>query len=87
MKGPTVFAGYGRRSEQAQAAKQSALRRLGTIGQVVGIGISRFAGEYVIKVNLSEPVGPGTEFPAEIDGVRLRVEVTGTIRAAADDQT
>lgn len=67
--------------EQAQAAKQTALRRLGTIGQVVGVGITRVAGEYAIKVNLSEPVGPGTELPTEIEGVRVRVEVTGTIRA------
>lgn len=67
--------------EQAQAAKQSALRRLGTIAQVVGVGISRVAGEYVIKVNLSEPIELGNELPTEIDGVRLRVEVIGTIRA------
>ena len=67
--------------EQAQAAKQTALQRFGTIGQVVGVGITRVAGEYAIKVNLSEPVGPGTELPTEIDGVRVRVEVTGTIRA------
>jgi hypothetical protein len=67
--------------EQAQSAKQTALRRFGTLGQVVGVGITRVAGEYAIKVNLREPVGPGTELPTEIDGVRVRVEVTGTIRA------
>lgn len=67
--------------EQAQAAKQTALRRFGAIGKVVGVGITRVAGEYAIKVNLSEPVGPGTELPTEIDGVRVRVEVTGIIRA------
>lgn len=67
--------------EQAQAAKQSVLRRLGTLAQVVGVGISRVGGEYVIKVNLSEPIEPGTELPTEIDGVRVRVEITGTIRA------
>jgi hypothetical protein len=48
---------------------------------VVGIGITRVEGEYAIKVNLSEPIGPGTELPTEIDGVRVRVEVTGVIRA------
>lgn len=67
--------------EKAQAAKQAALRRFERIGKVVGVGITRVAGEYAIKVNLSEPVLPGTELPTEIDGVRVRVEVTGTIRA------
>jgi hypothetical protein len=67
--------------EQARAAKRAALQRFETIGKVVGVGITRVEGEYAIKVNLSEPVGPDTELPTEIDGVALRVEVTGIIRA------
>jgi hypothetical protein len=67
--------------EKAEAAKQAALQRFQTIGKVVGVGITRIAGEYAIKVNLSEPVDPGTELPTEIDGVRVRVEVVGVIRA------
>lgn len=67
--------------EKAQAAKQTALRRFQTIGKVVGVGITRVAGEYAVKVNLSEPVEPGTELPTEIDGVPVRVEVIGSIRA------
>ena len=67
--------------EKAQAAKRTALRRFGTNGKVVGVGITRVAGEYAIKVNLSEPVEPGAELPTEIDGVHVQIEVTGTIRA------
>lgn len=67
--------------EKAQAAKRTALRRLGAIGKVVGVGITRVAGEYAIKVNLSEPLEPGAEIPSDIDGVHVQVEVTGVIRA------
>ena len=35
------------------------------------------AGQYAVKVNLSGPVKPGTELPDEINGVPVRVEVTG----------
>jgi hypothetical protein len=65
---------------KAQAAKRSALRRFEKLGKVTGVGITRVDGEYALKVNLSEPVEPGTELPTDIDGVPVRVEVTGTIR-------
>lgn len=67
--------------ERAQAAKQTALRRFETLGKVVGVGITRVAGEYAVKVNLREPVDPGIELPTEVDGVPVCVEVTGSIRA------
>lgn len=67
--------------DQAQAAKRAALARFDKFGTVTGVGITRVAGEYAVKVNLSEPVEPGTDLPADIDGVPVRVEVTGTIRA------
>ena len=66
---------------RAQAAKRSALRRFQKLGKVTGIGITRVRGEYALKVNLSEPVEPGTKVPTDIDGVPVRVEITGTIRA------
>lgn len=66
--------------EQAQAAKRTAIRRFEAIGEVVGVGITRVAGQYAVKVNLSEPVKPGTVLPDEINGVPVRVEVTGSIR-------
>jgi hypothetical protein len=66
--------------DRARAAKRAALARFEQIGHVVGIGITRVAGEYAVKVNLHEPVDPDIEIPTEIDGVPVRVEVTGTIR-------
>ena len=66
--------------EQAQAAKRTALQRFKKLGHVTGVGITRVHGEYAIKLNLSEPVGPGVTLPADIDGVPLRVEVGGMIR-------
>jgi hypothetical protein len=66
--------------EKAQAAKKTALRLLEAVDSVVGVGITRLGGKYAVKVNLSGPVAPGTELPTEIDGVPVRVEVTGSIR-------
>jgi hypothetical protein len=67
--------------DKAKAAKRSAFRRFEKLGKVTGVGITRVNGEYALKVNLSEPVEPGTELPTDIDGVPVRVEITGTIRA------
>lgn len=67
--------------EKVKAAKKTALRLFETFDSVVGVGITRLAGKYAVKVNLSRPVAPGTKFPTEIDGVPVRVEVTGSIRA------
>jgi hypothetical protein len=44
------------------------------------VGITRVHGEYALKLNLSAPIEPGVELPADIDGVPLCVEVTGVIR-------
>lgn len=67
--------------DRVRAAKKTALRQFTKLGKVVGIGITRVRGEYAVKVNLSEPVRPGVELPTDIDGVPVRVEVTGPIRA------
>jgi hypothetical protein len=66
--------------ERARAAKEAALRRLKGLDNVVGVGLTRVAGEYAVKINLREPVHPADELPSEIDGVPVRVEVTGRIR-------
>lgn len=67
--------------DQAHAAKRVALRRFDKLGTVTGVGITRVEGEYAVKVNLREPIAPGTDVPADIDGVAVCVEVTGAIRA------
>lgn len=66
--------------DKAQAAKRSALLQFQKLGKVTGVGITRVKGEYAVKVNLSEPIEPGTELPTDIDGVFVCVEVTGAIR-------
>lgn len=66
--------------DQAQAAKRTALKRFERLGKVTGVGITRVRGEYAVKVNLSEAIDPDVEVPANIDGVPVCVEVTGTIR-------
>lgn len=67
--------------EQARAAKRSALDRLAGAEAVTGVGITRVGGEYAVKVNLAEPLRKGLQVPDEIDGVKVRVEVVGSIRA------
>ena len=66
--------------ERAQAAKKAALHRYKKLASVTGVGITRVGGEYAVKLNLSGPIESGVTFPSDIDGVPLRVEVTGTIR-------
>jgi hypothetical protein len=45
------------------------------------VGITRVGRGYAVKVNLSAPIGRGAKIPADIDGVPVRVEVTGIIRS------
>ena len=66
--------------EKAQAAKKATMKRFKNVSSVTGVGITRVAGEYAVKLNLSEPLDPGVSVPADVDGVPLRIEVTGTIR-------
>jgi len=66
--------------EQARSAKQQALRRFRKLENVTGVGITRVQGEYAVRLNLSGPVAAGVELPSEIEGVALRVAVTGAIR-------
>jgi hypothetical protein len=66
--------------EQATAAKKEALRRFGQLTTLTGVGITRVKGEYAVKVNVSEPLDDDDSVPTTIDGVTVRVEVTGTIR-------
>jgi hypothetical protein len=66
--------------ERAQAAKKAALQRFKKLASLTGVGITRVDGGYAVKLNLSKSIEPGVEFPADINGVPLRVEVTGTIR-------
>jgi hypothetical protein len=66
--------------EEARAAKQKAYEAFRACAKVAGVGISRIAGGYGVKVNLEEPAPEGVVLPDSIDGVPVRVEVVGKIR-------
>ena len=66
--------------EQARAAKPLAAAAFQSLATVVDVGITRMGNGYGLKVNLqSQPPGE-TPLPAEIDGVPVKVEVTGQPR-------
>jgi hypothetical protein len=65
---------------QAEAAKRRAVSLLKDNESVVGVGITRFDGEYAVKVNLSVPPSKASPIPTEIGGVAVRVETVGVIR-------
>jgi hypothetical protein len=64
--------------KDARAAKTKAARMLAGRSRLQGIGITKQANGYGIKVNLLDY---DDALPAEIDGVPVRVEVVGPIRA------
>lgn len=66
----------------ARSAKASALKRFKPIADVQGVGITRIAGAYGLKINIRRPIASGIDVPREIDGVPVRVEVVGVIRPA-----
>jgi hypothetical protein len=67
--------------DQARAARPLALKRFGKIGTVTGVGVTRVRGHYAVKVNLAEPIKAGIAVPTEVDGVPVKVEITGAIKA------
>lgn len=66
--------------ERARAAKGHALKLFSKLGDVVGIGLTRIDDQYGLKVNLSSTPKDLSLLPREVDGVRVKVEVVGTIR-------
>jgi len=64
--------------EKARAAKAAAVRRLGNIDGINGIGLSRRGAGYAIKVNCETELPE--EIPNRIEGVDVVVEVVGKIR-------
>ncbi len=65
---------------KATAAQRKLQRRVAGIREVNGIGITRVDEGFCLKLNLSAQVR-GTALPDEIDGIPVRVEVVGPIRA------
>ena len=67
--------------DEARAAKERAKAIFAGKASVVGIGITRVGDGYGVKVNLDAPPATDAEFPETIDGVPIRIEVVGPIRA------
>lgn len=67
--------------EMARAAKKRALETLSPlVGDDFAVGVTNLGDEgYGIKVNLPREPKAGVEFPDEIDGVSVCVEVVGRI--------
>ena len=65
--------------DEARAAKAGALKAFSRLADVVGVGITRHANGYAVKVNLRSPPADGVDLPASIDGVPVHVEVTGSV--------
>ena len=65
--------------DQVRAVKSGLKQNLGTSVDVVGIGVTRRQGHYVLKVNIGK-MPKDRELPSEVDGVPVEFEVVGRIR-------
>lgn len=63
----------------ARAAKSALTARLSAEPGVVGIGLARRAGRYVLKVDVSDAAA-APRVPGDVDGVRVVTEVIGVVR-------
>jgi hypothetical protein len=73
----------GATRERARAARDRARRWLRARGVEAALGLAREGDAYVIKASLPAPLPAGVAPPAEFDGVPLRLETTGAVRARA----
>jgi hypothetical protein len=65
--------------DQARAAKQRALEVFRPLADVVGVGITRAAEGYALKVNLRQQPRGGISLPKNVDGIPVMIEVVGPI--------
>ena len=61
------------------AAQRKLVRRLADVREVNGVGITRVDAGFCLKVTLTSRTT--VELPDEIDGIPVRSEVVGPIRA------
>jgi hypothetical protein len=66
----------GRTLEEARIVKDKA-KELFTSN--VGVGITRIADGYAVKVNLRHPIPDNESVPTSIDGVPIRFEIVGEL--------
>jgi hypothetical protein len=66
--------------EHARAAKDRLRQTLAGRDGITGIGLSRGADGYGLQVNVAQP-GLRAAVPERVDGVDVRVRVTGPVHA------
>ena len=65
---------------EARKAKPAAQKIFtGLVGEVA-VGITRVGGKYGLKINLAAPPETDVALPKTIEGVPVRVEITGPVR-------
>ena len=65
--------------DRVRAVKSGLKQNLGKSVDVVGIGVTRRQGHYVLKVNIGK-MPKDRELPSEVDGVPVEFEVVGQVR-------
>jgi hypothetical protein len=65
--------------EEARTAKSHATEVFGSLAQLSGVGITRIGSGYGLKINLAQE--PELTLPKEVDGVPVKIAITGRIRA------
>ena len=65
--------------DRVRAVKSGLKQNLGKSVDVVGVGVTRRKGHYVLKVNVGK-MPKDRDLPSEIDGVPVEFEVVGRIR-------
>lgn len=70
--------------EQVRAAKGRAREIFSRLAPVTGVGVTWEGNQYGLKINLRAAPADGTVLPEEIDGIPVRVEITGPLRGRAD---
>ena len=68
--------------QQAREAKQHLRAQLREVDGVTGIGLARAGDDYRLQVNVVEPA-VGSAVPTSVDGVSVRVRLTGPVTASA----
>lgn len=61
----------------ANAAKLLVRSAFRDLGRVVGVGVTKIGADYALKVNLERQPPAGSRIPPDIDGVPLKIEITG----------
>lgn len=65
--------------QKARDAKAETLRIFTGLAGSAAVGITRIGDQYGLKVNLARPLAESVSPPSSVNGVPLRIEVTGRI--------